>query len=145
MSICICITKTVSLFPAEIENFVTCHQACKYLASLLLKYCQMRRGNIWCTQFYDPAKLAKWNFGKSSPPTSTTWFLFPYLLAKQIQDSEFQKKQVIQICVKANLDLGNEFPRSDNLDGWAEKSISTCELWLPANFWATSETHYSSF
>ena len=41
---------------------------------------------------------------------------FPYSLTRQIQDLEFQKKQVIQICVKANLDLGDKFPRSDNLD-----------------------------
>ena len=40
-----------------------------------------------------------------------------------------------KICVKVNLKPGRyEFPRCDKLDRWGEKSISTCVLWLPANF-----------
>ena len=53
---------------------------------------------------------------------------------------EFQKNVwVIQICVKANLDLGDKFPRSDNLDRWAEKSIwYTCGALI--NCWFLSIT-----
>ena len=95
--------------------------------------CQERKGNIWCTPFYDLTKLANWNFGKSSH----TFKQYRLSFHNRFKILNSKKVLVIQICVKANLDLGSKFPRSDNLDRWAEKSIwYTCGLWLTADFWA---------
>ena len=133
-----CITAAVSFF--YLRKFKSLEPATKRANIWQLYYsniCQKRKGNIWCTPFYDLTKLAKWNFGKSSRTFKLYGLSFHIYPCNRFKILNSKKVRVIQICVKANLDLGDKFPRSDNLDRWAEKSIwYTCGLWLTADFWA---------
>ena len=117
------------LSAAEIQNFSTGHQACKYLEALPLKYLPEEKRQYLMHTILWSDKTGK--------------FKNMYFLS--ITDSRFwipKKVRVIQICVRANLDLGEKFPRSDNLDRWTEKSIwYTCGLWLTADF----ETNHKSW
>ena len=135
---CLCITAALSF--CQLRKFKSLQPATRRANIWQLYYsniCQKRKGNIWCTPFYDLTKLAKQNFSKSSRILKLYELSFHINSRNSFKILNSKKVRVIQICVKANLDLGDKFPRSDNLDRWAEKSIwYTCGLWLTADFWA---------